>query len=378
MPRFAPYVDPDAAPRPPSRWKHSAPLGSTSSHNKLSTTSETATKDCKGKGKARESVDGTAGSRKVAKAWKDVDALLHQSFTLHRLASIVTPPFSSSSSSSDFKRFSTSLRSFLAKGLVGDSLDGTPSSFRSSAVKRVEAGFVNLGMFGKEDSKVRPVLLEVERGDAEEGTEASTSKAASTSRTSTFIFLPSPSSDDYPLLLTKSTCPRVTSLVHLYLSTRFDAVLLPYRIPPPTMLDLLETVVQNRDTSFDEVDVEVGEADKGLATSATFAFPAEVAKDGLSTLTLTLPPAILPFLAPPSASSSFTANLSSHLHSLTSLTLSSLFLVRFGAGRGTYIHSGQGAGDSAARVKFFRGAEDGDEVKRVLEGLVRAAESRRT
>ncbi|GAA6042812.1 hypothetical protein JCM8097_004438 [Rhodosporidiobolus ruineniae] len=378
MPRFAPYVDPDAAPRPPSRWKHSAPLRSTSTHNRLSTASETPTEDYKGKGKAGESVGGAAGPKKLAKAWKDVDALLNQSFTAHRLASVANPPFSSSSSSSDLKQFSTSLRPFLAKGLVGDSLDGTPASSGSSPVKRVEAGFVDLPMFGKEGSKVRPVLLEVERGDAEEGTEASTSRAASTSRTSTFIFLPSPSSDDYPLLLTKSTCPRVTSLVHLYLSTRYDAVLLPYRIPPPTMLDLLETVVQNRDTSFDEVDVEVGEADKGLATSATFAFPAEVAKDGLSTLTLTLPPAILPFLARASASSSFTTNLSSHLHSLTSLTLSSLFLVRFGAGRGTFIHSGQGAGDAGARVKFFRGAEDGDEVKLVLEGLVRAAEGKRT
>ncbi|GAA5919948.1 hypothetical protein JCM6882_000222 [Rhodosporidiobolus microsporus] len=388
MPRFTPYYDPTAPPARPKRWTSSAPLQSTSKHNAPSPAE--GGKDSKGKGKARVS-DGLRSRMRQQKAWKGVDALLAQSFTLHRLSALSSPPFSASCTSSDFKRFSSSLRAFLQQQLaLGLDADETVKA-KDGLVERVEAGFVDLPLFGKSGEKVRPVLLEVERSVDADAAEASSS-SGSFSRVSTFVFLPSSTSSPdhpYPLLLTKSPSPALTTLVHRLLTTRHDASLLPHRIPPPAMLDLLETVVQNRDTDYDEVDVEAGEAGKGLSTTATFAFPKEVAKDGLNTLTLTLPPAILPFLcrAPaasaatssssPAPPSSFTSALSLHLHTLTSLSLSSLFLVRFGAGRGTFVHSGQGAGDAGARVKFFRGAEEGEEVKRVLEGLVRAAEQGR-
>ncbi|GAA5863954.1 hypothetical protein JCM8547_005293 [Rhodosporidiobolus lusitaniae] len=56
-----------------------------------------------------------------------------------------------------------------------------------------------------------------------------------------------------------ATAWKDVAVFHRYLSTRHDSLLLPFRIPPSSMLDLFETVVQNRDTLFDEVDAEVDE-----------------------------------------------------------------------------------------------------------------------
>ncbi|GAA5836848.1 hypothetical protein JCM11251_005804 [Rhodosporidiobolus azoricus] len=382
MPRFAPYHDPTAPPIAPARWTRPGALQSTSKHN--STSPLVGGVVGTGKHKARASASARAAPR-PRKLWKGPDALLAQSFALHRLSPLSSPPFSSSSSSTDFRRFAAALRTFLRQQLA---LGLGAEDLRSSdvLVERVEVGFVDLQMFGKEGGTVRPVLLEVDRGEDALASEASTSRIPP-SRISTFVFLPSSTAASdhlYPLLLSKSPDLSISNLVNRFLTTRHNAILLPFRISPPAMIDLLENIVQNRDADFDEVDLEAGEAEtlKGLSTTATFAFPVDVAKDGLNSLTLTLPPAILPFLCRPSSpsspnpSSTFASALSRHLHSLTSLSLSSLFLVRFGAGRGTFIHSGQGQGqgEGGAKVKFFRGAEEGEEVKRVCEGLVRAAE----
>ncbi|GAA5999045.1 hypothetical protein JCM11641_001166, partial [Rhodosporidiobolus odoratus] len=183
--------------------------------------------------------------------------------------------------------------------------------------------------------------IEIERGVCDEDNVASTSSAPPASRLSTFVFLPASSSSAFPLLLTKSPSPSITSLVHKFLTSRYDATILPFRVPPSAMLDLLTDLVLHRNQSFDEIEGEIAEADKGLATNLTFAFPPSIATEGLSTLTLTLPPPILPFLSSPATS--FATALSRHIHSIASISLSSLFLVRLGVGRGTFIHSGHGA-----------------------------------
>ncbi|GAA6025120.1 hypothetical protein JCM10207_000637 [Rhodosporidiobolus poonsookiae] len=385
MPRFSPYVDPHPAPSPSHPSRTGRALQPTSIHNSPLTASGTAGKDSKGKGKARESGASRSGRSKQHKAWKDVDVLLAQSFSLTRITTPARFPFTPSSPSSDLTAFTAALRAFLVQQLaLGTDIDDDARG-KGETVRRVEMGWVDLPLFSKMGGGARPVLLEVERG-MEDDAEPSTSAAHAPARNlSTFVFLPSASTDSFPVLLSKSPSASISALVHRYLSTRYDAILLPLRISPPAMLALLESTVQHRDTSFDTLDAELdasaagSSAARGLSTNATFAFPAPVAKEGLSTLTLTLPPPLLPSLIASSPSSSFTAGLGAHLFRLTSLSLSSLFLVRFGAGRGTFVHSGQGQsqGEGGAKVKFFRGAEEGGEVKRVCEGIVRAAEERR-
>ncbi|GAA5953735.1 hypothetical protein JCM10213_001953 [Rhodosporidiobolus nylandii] len=362
MSRYTPYCDSPSSPPPVKRWRRStAPLRSTSAANSPAASPVARGADVKGKGKAKERA---AGRTRHEEAWKGVDALLSQSFTLHRLNFPSSAPFSTAASVADLARFSSVLRTYLRQQLSLGLEPDVAVGEQDTLVERVEAGFLDLPMFGKAGSAVRPVMLEVERNLEGDTQEASTSSAAPTSRTSTFVFLPSASeSSAYTLLLTKSPSPAISTLVHRFLATRHDATLLPFRIPPPSMLDILEDLVLNRDKSFDGVEAEVEAGDKGLATNLTLAFPSAVAKDGLSTLTLTLPPPILPFLSPPT-STSFTAGLSAHLHSITSLSLSALSLVRLGAGRGTFIHSGQGAGEGSAKVKFFRGAEEEGELRR--------------
>ncbi|BGP29594.1 hypothetical protein JCM10296v2_001333 [Rhodotorula toruloides] len=314
--RYKPYKPLDQPPTP-ARWKKRPRLAlqSTSAANSLAAPGRAA-EDVKGKAEAAEGVVPTA---KSARAWKEAGT--------------------------------------------------SRTSRRTKRAKRVEAGHVDVPLLGKNGA--RPVMVEVELGEgSENGSATNKRKSVNTRRTSTFVFLPHATSNSFSVLLVKSAAPAVVHLFTTFISTRFDALVHPFRIHPPRMLDLLETLVLHRDRSLEET---ASTDETVLATNMTFAFPPKVAREGLSTITLTLPPAILPSLTS-DPSSSFVSRLTAHMIQMTSIPLSSLFLVRLGAGRGTFVHSGQGAGEGGAKVKFFRGAEEGGEIRRVLEELVRAAE----
>ncbi|GAA6048190.1 hypothetical protein JCM3770_003703 [Rhodotorula araucariae] len=137
----------------------------------------------------------------------------------------------------------------------------------------------------------------------------------------------------FPLLLVKSPVPALTRLVTSYLSTRHDALLHPLRIAPASMLHLAEQLVLHRDTSL-EADLATDEM--RLATNLTFAFPPAIAREGLSTVTLTLPPALLAPLCTLGAGG-FVAGLAAHVERVTAIPLDRLALVRIGAGRGTML-----------------------------------------
>lgn len=299
------------------------------------------------------------------------DSLLQQSFTVYKTTALRSFPLSSSfTSPAQFSSFAQSLRLYISQQLALETTRPSRNNGRAKRAKRVEAGYVDVPLLGKNGA--RPVVIEVELGDGN-GNASPASKTArkvNPQRTSTFVLLPQPTNKSFSLLLVKSPTPAVVHLFTTFISTRFDALIHPFRIPPPRMLDLLETLVVHRDRSLEET---AATDETALATNMTLAFPASIAKEGLSTMTLTLPPAILPSLTS-DPTSSFFSRLDAHLIRTTSIPLSSLFLVRLGAGRGTFVHSGQGAGEAGAKVKFFRGAEEGGEMRRVLEELMRAAE----
>ncbi|BGP22386.1 hypothetical protein Rt10032_c07g3148 [Rhodotorula toruloides] len=327
-----------------------------------------AAKDAKGKGMV---VEGAVPAAKAARPWKEAGSLLQQSFTIYKITALHSfPLLSSSTSSAQYSSFAQSLRSYISQQLALEATGASRMSRRMVRAKRVEAGYVDVPLFG--GNGARPAMVEVELGDGNENAPSTsmTTKTANSQRTSTFVFLPHATNKSLSLILVKSADPTVVHLFTTFISTRFDALIHPFRIVPPRMLNLLETLVLHRDRLLEE---KASTDETALATNMTFAFPPSIAKEGLSTMTLTLPPAILPYLAS-DPSSSFVSRLTAHMIQTTSIPLSSLFLVRLGAGRGTFVHSGQGAGAGGARVKFFRGAEEGGEIRRVLEELVRAAE----
>lgn len=225
------------------------------------------------------------------------------------------------------------------------------------SITRVEAGYVDVGLH---DSGRRPILIEVDRGASEESR-----------TTSLFVLLPASASSHYPILLTKTTYPALATLFITYLSTRHDTFITSLRIPPPSMLSLFESLVQGRDTSFDD---DPAARDTIMHTTATFAFPEAIAREGLGALTLTLPPALLAALCTPSCT--FLDTLGAYFQSVTALTLSQLCLVRLGAGRGTFIHSGQGS-EGGAKIKLYKKAGEEGELESVLQHLVRVAETGR-
>ncbi|BGO97299.1 hypothetical protein RTBOTA2_001940 [Rhodotorula toruloides] len=365
--RYAPY-NPIDQPPTPARWKKRPRLAlqSTSAANSLAAPGGAA-EDVKGKGKA---VEGIGAPAKAARAWKEAESLLQQSFSIYRTTGLHCFPLSpSSTSSAQFASFAQFLRSYISQQLALESAGTSRTSGRTKRAKRVEAGYVDVPLFGKNGA--RPIMVEVELGEgSDNGPSTSKRNSGNTQRTSTFVFLPHATSNSFSLLLVKSAAPAVVHLFTTFISTRFDALIHPFRIPPPRMLDLLETLVLHRDRSLEET---ASTDETALATNMTFAFPPNVTREGLSTMTLTLPPAILPSLTS-DPSSSFVSRLTAHVIKTTSIPLSSLFLVRLGAGRGTFVHSGQGAGEGGAKVKFFRGAEEGGEIRRLLEELARAAE----
>lgn len=298
----------------------------------------------------------------AANLWRSLtEALIGHSFSVHRLSPLHS--FDLDTSRSSFSAFARQLKHFLAQQLAlgGDSElnlggGGDPS------ITRVEAGFVEAQIHGEDRPNRLPILIEVDRGASDE----------STTTTSLFVLLPSPSSTHYPILLSKSPLPALVILFINYLSTRHDTLITPVRLPPPSMLLLLDSLVQGRDTSMDDDPVAL---ETIMQTSATFAFPASIAKEGLGSLTLTLPPALLAALTT-STSSTFIESLTSYFQQVTSLNLSQLFLVRLGAGRGTFVHSGQGAGEGAgAKLKFYSKSKEEGELENVLKALVRVAET---
>ncbi|BGP45573.1 hypothetical protein JCM10450v2_001392 [Rhodotorula kratochvilovae] len=350
--RYAPY-DRSHPPTPPARWaKHPRrPLGSVTAPT-LNAQPGPLSKDIKGKGKAR---DQSGAPDRAAESWRDADALLQHSFTAHRIATFINFPLSSKSSSSRLAAFAKSLRAYLTQQLALGLDPDLRLGRKDKLVTRVEAGYVDVRIGGK--AGVRPILIEVELGSDDSAASASTVAPASKSGSRTALFLLLPALDSasdapaFPLLLVKSPLPALTHLFTTYLSTRHDALLHPLRLAPTTMLNLAESLVLHRDTAL-EADLAAGETP--LATNLTFAFPPTIAREGLSSLTLTLPPALLAPLCTLGGEGGFTAGLAAHLQRTTALPLERLALVRVGAGRGTFVHSGQGAGEASAKVKFFR------------------------
>ncbi|BGP37487.1 hypothetical protein JCM10449v2_001393 [Rhodotorula kratochvilovae] len=350
--RYAPY-DRSHPPTPPARWaKHPRrPLGSVTAPT-LNAQPGPLSKDIKGKGKAR---DQSGAPDRAAESWRDADALLQHSFTAHRIATFINFPLSSKSSSSRLAAFAKSLRAYLTQQLALGLDPDLRLGRKDKLVTRVEAGYVDVRIGGK--AGVRPILIEVELGSDDSAASASTVAPASKSGSRTALFLLLPALDSasdapaFPLLLVKSPLPALTHLFTTYLSTRHDALLHPLRLAPTTMLNLAESLVLHRDTAL-EADLAAGETP--LATNLTFAFPPTIAREGLSSLTLTLPPALLAPLCTLGGEGGFTAGLAAHLQRTTALPLERLALVRVGAGRGTFVHSGQGAGEAGAKVKFFR------------------------
>ncbi|BGO89112.1 hypothetical protein NBRC10512_003857 [Rhodotorula toruloides] len=329
-----PYGPTDHPPTP-ARWKKRPRLAlqSTSAVNSLAAPGRGA-EDVKGKGKAAE---GAVLAAKGARPWKEADALLQQSFSIYRTTGLHSLPLASSStSSSQFSSFAQSLQAYISQQLALEATGSSRTGRRIKRTKRVEAGYVDVPLLGKDGA--RPVMVEIELGEGSDNCPStSKSRSARTQRTSTFVFLPHATSNSFSLLLVKSAVPAAVHLFSTFLSTRFDALIHPFRIPPPRMLDLLQALVLHRDRSLAET---ASTDETALATNMTFAFPPNIAREGLSTMTLTLPPAILPSLTADS-SSSFVSGLTAHMIQTTSIPLSSLFLVRLGAGRGTFIHSGQ-------------------------------------
>ncbi|GJN88123.1 hypothetical protein Rhopal_001079-T1 [Rhodotorula paludigena] len=359
--RYSPYIRPDH-PQPPARW---------ASHQTHDTH--------EGKGKGRQLGHS---ERTPAEPQREPHVLLQQTFHIDRIATLApTFPLSpTSATSSRFRAFASALERFLAQQLALGLDPDLRVGRKDQLVKRVEAGYVNLRLGSKDGAVRRPVLIQVELGDEN----PSSSRASTSSSTATFILLPSlpedldtsaPGSPAFPLLLSKSASASLTHLFTTFLSTRFDALIHPFRIPPPSMLALLESLVRpgaHSPSSDDNAPIP-------LATTLAFAFPPQIARVGLSTLSLTLPPEMLPSLVPGEEGGSFVARLAAHLERHTALPLGALELVRVGAGRGSFVHSGAGgaggAGSGGARVKFFPGAEDdeGSEMRRVCEELVRGA-----
>lgn len=195
------------------------------------------------------------------------------------------------------------------------------------------------------------MLVEVERGASDGST-----------LTSFFVLLPSsPShhSPSYPVLLAHSpTYSLVESFID-YLSTRHDTRITPFRLPHASMARVLEGALGKQASSSDMV--------------LTLAFPPSITIAGLSSITLTLPPALQSSLLASPPPSSFLDSLSTYIHSLTAVSLRQLFITKFNTGEGTSLHSGQGSG--GAKVKFTTQAGQG-EMETVLGAVVRAAESR--
>lgn len=272
--------------------------------------------------------------------------------------------FDVGSSQRSLVTFAKQLKIYLAQQLAlgGDAElnlgGGDPS------ITRVEAGYVDVALHG--DGR-RPVMIEVDRASSQDSR-----------TTSLFVLLPSSTSSHFPILLSKPAIPAIAALVIQFLSTRHDTVIIPLSIPPPKMLQLLELLVQGRDTSCDDDPLA---SETIMQTSATFAFPDAIAHEGLGSLTLILPPPLLAALTrtprlgipPPS----FLDALGAHFQSITSLTLSQLCLVRFGAGRGTFIQAGQGGDGVGAKIKLYRKAGEEGELEIVLQALVRVAEAGR-
>ncbi|GAA6008265.1 uncharacterized protein JCM10292_004110 [Rhodotorula paludigena] len=377
--RHSPYIRPDH-PQPPARW--AALRSALHTTNVLARHAPHAdTHDAhEGKGKGRQHHQG---ERTPAEPQREPDALLQQTFHIDRVATLApTFPLSpTSASSSHFRAFASALERFLAQQLALGLDPDLRVGRKDQLVQRVEAGYVNLRLGSKDGALRRPVLIQVELGDEN----PSSSRASTSSSTATFILLPSLPEDvvasalgspAFPLLLSKSPSPSLTHLFTTFLSTRFDALIHPFRIPPPSMLALLESLVRPGPPSPSSDD----DAPISLATTLAFAFPPQIAREGLSTLALTLPPEMLPSLVRSDSDEggSFVERLAAHLERHTALPLEAVELVRVGAGRGSFVHSGAGAGGAGsggARVKFFPGAEDdeGREMRRVCEELVRGA-----
>lgn len=288
-------------------------------------------------------------------------SLLLHSFNLYRLGPLNDFPVTATAQSqSTYIALSKALKLFLERQLSLDAALG------SQPFTRVQAGYINCVPHGPSHPNLVPFLIEVDRA-TEEGS----------ATTSTFVLLPPSPSDpsSFPILLARSSPTALTTTFSNFLSTRYDTLVTPLRIPPPAMLDLLQSLTSTRDP------------DSANPTSVTFAFPPTIAREGLSSLTLTLPPPLLDALSPVDAADDdppprpFLESLSEYFHSLTSLKLVDMQLVRMGGGRGTFVHSGYGAGGGGggetAKVKFYSKAGDDGELERTLELLIKVAEAGR-
>ncbi|ORY90714.1 hypothetical protein BCR35DRAFT_105683 [Leucosporidium creatinivorum] len=355
MSRLYSQTGPPAALAQPPRWRDGAqPLSTNSRGLKRPLQDYTNARDPKGKGKGK-----AKEQQQPVEAWKQAEALIGHSFSVYRLSPLHS--FDHGSSRASFPAFAKQLKHYLAQQLALGADSELNLGGGDPSITRVEAGFVGAQLHGEEHPNRLPILIEVDRGASDEST-----------TTSLFVLLPSSSSTQYPILLTKSPLPALTTLLINYLSTRHDTLITPLRLPPPSMLLLLESLVAGRDTSLDDDPVAL---ETIMQTSATFAFPGSIAKEGLGSLTLTLPPALLAALTS-SPTITFIESLTSHFQQITSLNLSQLFLVRLGAGRGTFVHSGQGAGEGVgAKLKLYNKAKEEGELESVLKMLVRVAET---
>ena len=295
--------------------------------------------DRKGKGKAREETEEVA-----VETWRErgtlvfvvdlawgadpalADALLLQSFDLYRISPLSYFPLTPSASKASFTAFASSFKTYLDRQT---SLEDSP---RELGIKRVQAGLVNARLY---ESTGHPILVEVERGAADGGT-----------LTCLFVLLPSspsPDSPSYHLLLAHSSSSSLVDSFISYLSTRHDSRITPFRLPHASMARILENALGKEAPSSDMV--------------LTLVFPPSITIAGLSSITLTLPPALQSSLLASPPPSSFLDALSTYIHSLTALSLRQLFITKFSTGEGTSLHSGQGS--EGARVKFTTEAEIG-------------------
>ncbi|KAK4705079.1 hypothetical protein P7C70_g1128, partial [Phenoliferia sp. Uapishka_3] len=317
----------------------------------------------KGKGKALQQE-----SEPAPECWRDKSSLLAHSFNLFRLGPLHNFPISSTSSGtsskSAFLTLSKAMKVFLER----------QSAFEEEALGNrpftVEAGFVDCLIHGASRQGMLPVSIEVGRTNDEDAPPTD----------SIFVLLPASCGTSLPILLARSTPAALTNSIITFLSTRYDTLITPLRLPTSTMLKLLESLVASRDpTSVN-------------STSLTFAFPSKLALEGLSSLTLSLPPPLIDCLAPLEGSNSddederhrrktmrtdgpFLAALSDYFQDVTAFNLGHMQLVRLGGGRGTFVHSGQSAsaGDGA-KLKFYKAAGEDGELEDTLKLLVKEVE----
>ncbi|KAM0751700.1 hypothetical protein T439DRAFT_379799 [Meredithblackwellia eburnea MCA 4105] len=340
------------------------------------------TTNSKGKQKAKQQEQQEQHAQFV-ECWKDSIALVGLSFNMHKLSQMNDFPITPTTYNPSFETLETSLKVYLDRQIQID------DSLGPDFIARVQAGFVSCELHRSSRASQLPILIEVERTSPNDD---------STTSISTFILLPpssshpNPSSATYPLLLSRSSPTSLTTSIINFFSTRFDTFITPFWVPPSATLTLLETLVKNRHPA------------STTPTSLTLAFPESIASEGLSTLTLTLPPTLVDSLQAASlseldstansslsdrrqhelhdgtgngSSSSFVAALSTYFKSVTSIDLTQLHLVRFGGGRGTFLHSGySGGGADGAKLKFYTSASEDLELEKVLEELVILAQGK--